>query len=38
MKLLYNLDKNLEVEVLKAYNQAVLAKDYLKTMQSAKRV
>jgi outer membrane protein len=37
-ELLYNLDKkNLEVEVLKAYNQAVLAKDYLKTMQSAKK-
>lgn len=37
-EILYNLDKkNLEVEVLKAYNQAVLAKDYLKTMQSAKK-
>ena len=37
-ELLYNLDKkNLEFEVLKAYNQAVLSKDYLKTMQSAKK-
>lgn len=37
-ELLYNLDKkNLEFEVLKAYNGAVLAKDFIKTMQSAKK-
>ncbi|AXK49148.1 transporter [Aliarcobacter trophiarum LMG 25534] len=34
---LYNLDKkNLEFEVLKAYNSAVLAKDFVKTMEKAK--
>ncbi|WP_419677525.1 TolC family protein [Aliarcobacter lanthieri] len=37
-EVLYNLDKkNLEFEVLKAYNSAVLAKDFIKTMQSAKK-
>ena len=36
-EILYNLDKkNLEFEVLKAYNSAVLAKDFVKTMQKAK--
>lgn len=36
-ELLYNLDKKtLEFEVLKAYNSAVLAKDFVKTMQKAK--
>ncbi|RBQ26894.1 MULTISPECIES: TolC family protein [Arcobacteraceae] len=37
-EILYNLDKkNLEFEVLKAYNSAVLSKDFIKTMQSAKK-
>ena len=37
-EILYKLDKkNLEFEVLKAYNGAVLAKDFIKTMQSAKK-
>lgn len=36
-EILYNLDKKtLEFEVLKAYNSAVLAKDFVKTMQKAK--
>lgn len=36
-EVLYNLDKKtLEFEVLKAYNSAVLAKDFVKTMQKAK--
>lgn len=36
-EILYNLDKKtLEFEVLKAYNNAVLAKDFVKTMQKAK--
>ncbi len=36
-EILYNLDKkNLEFEVLKAYNSAVLAKDFVKTMQKGK--
>ena len=37
-EILYNLDKkNLEFEVLKAYNGAVLSKDYLKTMKNAQK-
>lgn len=37
-EILYNLDKkNLELEVLKAYNGAVLSKDYLKTMKNAQK-
>lgn len=35
---LYNLnEKNLELEVLKAYNSSVLAKDFVKTLQKAKQ-
>ncbi len=37
-EIIYNLDKkNLELEVLKAYNGAVLSKDYLKTMKNAQK-
>ncbi|NLN12926.1 MAG: TolC family protein, partial [Arcobacter skirrowii] len=37
-EILYNLnEKNLELEVLKAYNSSVLAKDFVKTLQKAKK-
>ncbi|MCT7609570.1 TolC family protein [Aliarcobacter butzleri] len=37
-ELLYNLDKkNLEFEILKAYNGAVVAKDFIKALEKAKQ-
>ncbi|MDH1975742.1 TolC family protein [Aliarcobacter butzleri] len=37
-ELLYNLDKkNLEFEILKAYNSAVVAKDFVKALEKAKQ-